>query len=280
MNGAWHQFVAEVKRAKQELDFRQNPPSAPEEALFRGHRNSSYQLLPALQIHCDGLKMSKNAMQDLESDLFFEFQARAAHLHPEVTDDWEILFLMRHYGMATRLLDWTSVFGTAVYFALRRAEPTDEPHIWILNPYKLNEDNKDSGVRDFLAPKYINENEDYSDMLTDYKNPGMGWNHPFALYPLTRWNARLHAQRGYFTIHGDKLKPLDQLMPKCVSRVNIPREAIEGGLEFLELAGINDYSMFPDLEGLKNDIHRFNGIGAAKAHSKPAKKRNFGKRRR
>jgi hypothetical protein len=68
------------------------------------------------------------------------------------------------------------------------------------------------------------------------------------------WNARLHAQRGYFTIHGNKNKPLDKLMPDCVRRVEIPPEAIPAGRALLEVAGVNDYSIFPDLEGLKNDI--------------------------
>ncbi len=212
-------------------------------------------------------------VKDLESDLFFEFQARAAHLHPDVNDDWEMLFLMRHYGMATRLLDWTSVLGIAVFFALRRASTEDTPHIWVLNPYLMNSKNGYTGVRDFVAPQYINEKEDYSDMLTNYDRAGMGWKRPFAVYPLTRWNARLHAQRGYFTIHGDRNAPLDELMPKCVRRINIPLEAIPAGLDFLEVAGINDYSIFPDLEGLKNDIHRSNRIGAENRPAKPPQKK-------
>jgi hypothetical protein len=266
---AWHDFLKRVEDARGELDFRQTPPGAPEEALFRGHRNNDYRLLPVLQQHCAAWKMDIEAMQDLESDLFFEFQARAAHLQPDVADDWEILFLMRHYGMATRLLDWTGILGVAVFFALRRATPQDIPHIWILNPYLLNSQNKDSRVRDFIAPKYINEEESYSDMLVNYNPTGMGWGLPFAIYPLTRWNARLHAQRGYFTIHGDKNAPLDRLMPKCVRRVDIPQEALRGGRDFLDVAGINDYSLFPDLQGLTSDIHRTNGILVSDPHAKP-----------
>jgi hypothetical protein len=268
-NQAWQDILKQVEDARGELDFRQKPPSAPEEALYRGHRDEDYQLLPVLQQHCADHAMDIHKMQRLESDLFFEFQARAAHLQPDVTDDWEILFLMRHYGMANRLLDWTGVLGVAVFFALRRATPFNQPHIWILNPYKLNEENEDVGGRDFMAPKYINHGESYSDILVQYDPPGMGWKNPFAIYPLTRWNARLHAQRGYFTIHGDKNSPLDKLMKNCVRRVVIPQPAVQAGLAFLEVAGINDYSMFPDLEGLKNDIHPSNGILVEDTHARP-----------
>lgn len=266
---AWQDFLRLVEDARGALDFKEALPNAIEEALYRGHRHNGYQLLPTLQQHCAAHKMGVEQLQDLESDLFFEFQARAAHLQPDVTDDWEILFLMRHYGMATRLLDWTSVLGVAVFFALRRATLDDQPHIWVMNPYKLNEDNDEVSVRDFIAPKYIGEGEEYSDMLVNYSPPGMDWKHPFAIYPLTRWNTRLHAQRGYFTIHGDRNAPLDKLMPDCVRRVDIPPTAIAGGLAFLEVAGINDYSIFPDLEGLKNDIHRSNRIGAIDTHASP-----------
>jgi hypothetical protein len=92
---------------------------------------------------------------------------------------------------------------------------------------------------------------------------------PFSIYPLTRWNARLHSQRGYFTIHGDENAPLDKLKPDCVRRVDIPQAAVQAGLAFLEVAGINDYSMFLDLEGLKNDIHRSNGILVEDTHAYP-----------
>jgi hypothetical protein len=62
---------------------------------------------------------------------------------------------------------------------------------------------------------------------------------------------------------------IDELMPDCVRRLGIPPEPIPAGRAFLEIAGINDYSIFPDLERLKNDIHRCNRIGVEDTHTKP-----------
>jgi hypothetical protein len=67
----------------------------------------------------------------------------------------------------------------------------------------------------------------------------------------------------------DKNAPLDELMSDCVRWLDIPPEPIPAGRAFLEIAGINDYSIFPDLERLKNDIHRCNRIGVEDTHTKP-----------
>jgi hypothetical protein len=174
-----------------------------------------------------------------------------------------LLFTMRHHGIATRLLDWTEIFGVALYFAVRQATPSDRPHLWLLNPYHLNSENW--GSRDLIAPKWLGyDDEDegvseYSELLVDYSPPGMGWDRPVALYPVQR-NYRLHARRGYFTIHGDRNLTLDRTNSACVRRVAIPRKAIPDAHAFLHLAGINDYSMFPDLDGLARDLHQKNNI--------------------
>lgn len=253
---AWASLLEDIRIAKNKLDFRHKPPSFTEEAWFRGHKNSSYELRPGLQRHCTNVGIStKYDVQSLEADLFFEFQARASHLLPTVEDGWEMLFLMRHYGMATRLLDWTSVLGVAIFFAPRHAADDDDPHIWVMNPYRLNEENTND--RDIWSPVFM---EAYDEMIIDYNNPGMGWNKPRPIYPLARHNSRLHAQRGYFTVHGDHIGTMDQLNPKCMIRVDIPKTAWDPAREFLSLAGINDFSLFPDLTGLTNDVHRSKGI--------------------
>ena len=254
-------FFEDVEEAKTGLGFEPG-----EECFYRGHRKASYELLPTLQRHCRdaGIK-DLVAIQNLESDLFFEFQARSAQLDHQSANDWDLLLTMRHHGVATRLLDWTETLGVALYFALDGATEQDNPILWLLNPWKLNEENW-SGTRDLIAPRLLGEYqdsknyEDYSDFLLNYDEPGMVLEKPVALYP-THLNRRLHAQRGYFTLHGDLNLPLDELNPCCVAKMDIPSEAVEPARQFLALAGIDDYLMFPDLDGLARDIHRKNRIG-------------------
>ena len=47
------------------------------------------------------------------------------------------LFLMQHYGLSTRLLDWSLNFLIALYFAVNK-EPGEPASLWALNPIKLN----------------------------------------------------------------------------------------------------------------------------------------------
>lgn len=57
-------------------------------------------------------------------------------------DKWERLAFMQHYGVPTKLMDWTTNVTAAIYFALafrvKAEEELEEPHIWILNPFHLN----------------------------------------------------------------------------------------------------------------------------------------------
>lgn len=116
-------------------------------------------------------------------------------------------------------------------------------------------------MRDLVAPEYLPQGDyDFSDYLVDYTDDaGFDWDEPVALYPLQR-NARLHAQRGYFTIHGEDIRPLEEIAPSFVKRVPLPRDAWKDARRFLRDAGIDEYLMFPDLDGLARHLHGKHGV--------------------
>ena len=259
------QLLDAIEVKKKSLGLRKG-----EECFYRGHSSNVWPLLPTLLRHSNGhvdyskkvprYKMSKGKLQELESDLFFEFQSRARELHQQNLDDWEILFFMRHHGVATRLLDWSEVLGVALHFATGTIKEDVSPCIWILNPYLLNVHEDSWLSRELISPIYLydDDHDDYSDYLVSDKFE-FGWKLPVALYPIQR-SARLHAQRGYFTIHGNDRRPLEILYPDAVARVDISHEALPEINKFLEVAGINEYLLFPDLDSLRNDLHRKYGI--------------------
>lgn len=268
--GTFADFLASVEEAKASLGFLKD-----EKCFYRGHRSKEYELLPTLQRHCKLAGIDSLAdVQRLEAKLFFEFQARSAQLDHQSTSDWDLLFTMRHHGVATRLLDWTETLGVALYFALNGAPAPDHPRIWLLNPWRLNQENWFDKKRALVPPRrlghYENKNqfEDYGDFLLNDNPPGMELEKPVALYPV-HLNRRLHAQRGYFTMHGDVNETLDKLSPACVCAVEVPEWVVATARSFLAIAGIDDYLMFPDLDGLARDLHGKNGIGVHEPHVRP-----------
>ena len=204
---------------------------------------------------------------DIESSMFYEFRDRAKEIHQGNLTAWDILFYMQHHGVKTLLLDWTENLGVAIYFALLgKGKPNFSPCIWLLNPYRLNWKYHESG--DLYSPEnldYWDETEKeyltYSDLLLDTESQDkFWWNEPLALYPIRRVD-RLTTQGGYFTIHGNDTRPIENIIPankKIWKQVPIPEEAIAGCELFLEQAGINEFTLFPDLDGLANYLNKKN----------------------
>ncbi|HEX4958486.1 MAG TPA: FRG domain-containing protein [Lacibacter sp.] len=258
---AWSEFLDEVERIRKKLGFKHA-----EECFYRGHSNASYLLLPGLY---RGVKKHVKRISDElwynESDLFYEFRSKATSLHKQQVSDWDILFFMQHHGVRTRLLDWTDSLGVAVYFALLNCNPASgSPCIWIMNPYRFNE--VFHHTRDLWDPQLLNfyknynkEGNSYSEFML-YENNGkiIPWDKPVALYPL-RKAERLSTQSGYFTIHGNDSRPIETIVGKrqgLLYRVHIPKNAISGAVSFLESAGINQFSLFPDLDGLSKYLNK------------------------
>jgi len=240
-------FFTEIEAARDHLGFQYN-----EECLYRGHADGSWPLLPTLLRHCHLNNITEiEKVRYLDANLFWEFQARARELHSQSLSSWDALFFMRHHGVATRLLDCTEVLGIAIWFAIGNETKTSNPCIWLLNPYRLNEHKLSWDYRDIIAPQYL---EDYEDLMAT-EAMDFSWEYPVTLYPIQK-SARLHAQRGYFTIHGSRLKPLEKLYQNAVSKVIIPDKIIDELKCFLDVAGINGHSLFPDLDYLAKYLHK------------------------
>jgi hypothetical protein len=107
---AFAEFMQQVEAEKNGLELRSH-----QECFFRGLRDSGFSLLPSLYRNCD---RSWDHYWQLERRLFFEFRTRARQLYDVENSGWDVLFHMQHHGVPTRLLDWTTVFGVALYFAL------------------------------------------------------------------------------------------------------------------------------------------------------------------
>lgn len=104
---------------------------------FRGHRDSRWDLLPSV-------RRDYTFEQERYMSNRFYARARTRHHNCPDNDDWAgWLSLMQHYGLPTRLLDWSESPFIAAFFATHeylRAEQveTKAASIWVVDAIKLN----------------------------------------------------------------------------------------------------------------------------------------------
>jgi len=214
-----------------------------EDFFFRGHSDSSWNLVP-------GLARIKKIKVFTENRLYCDFVNYGGHLLPQYKKDWDVLFLMQHHGIPTRLLDWTENLSVALYFAIRDSKKTKSAAIWMLDPYGLNIESCGlDGIID-LATIYPNDYTDYFVEEKDIKKD---------LPPIIAVNAnppnlRIVAQKGAFTLHKDLSKPLEELFPNHVKKIIIEPDLFDEVRKFLFLTGVTEFSLFPDLDGLTRYI--------------------------
>jgi hypothetical protein len=213
---------------------------------FRGEPNCDPALIPTLY----------RGFADHENSLLQMFRARASGFHDivpirEHTDQW--LFLARHSGLPTRLLDWSEGALLGLYFALQEKEPV----VWMLNPLALNDRDhavRSSSPREFPLP-WINPPA-FENLRGAWEKDSVGVELPVAIYP-TYVHPRLRGQRSCFTIHGKRKVGLNTLVPGTIlKRYVLAPASRQSMLDELALLGITETVLFPDLDGLAEELKR------------------------
>lgn len=237
-----YDLVLEIKRSHFEND----------EIWFRGQGVNTYLLKPSL------LRI-KNG-KEKEKTIFIEYKRLVKGIGLSKNSEWETLIDMQHYGVPTRLLDWTSNLGIALYFASTSAIDEQPMALYIMNPIELNALSGKKGIpvlpNDAMGLSYV---MNYIDQ------------NPFpATYPIAvkcdNVNSRVKAQSGMFTIHGDEeefaeIDIITNLLDKksSIYKIEISIEALDSIKEYLDITGIKDYTIFPDIQGiaahLRNSMH-------------------------
>ena len=230
---------------------------------FRGCGSHTYRLIPSLYRH--PTTTNPGDLLSLEARMLERFRQRSLPFHDRrLDDDWECLFFMQHFGVPTRLLDWSENPFIALFFAITSAEKTaakykQDAAVWILDPSAWNRAalahiTYNSGP---LSPK--------QDALNGHK-PGTDLSvmnrFPVALFG-THNSPRIVAQRGVFTIFGKEVTSMedcyrDESFPQeCLEKVTIPVNAISKLLNELTLLGYTDSVVYPDLPGLALELKRY-----------------------
>ena len=208
---------------------------------WRGHGVADWSLTPS--VHRESLS---------EADMYHRFIQRARTRHspcPEAKDFSAWLFLMQHYGLPTRLLDWTESILVATFFAVSNEKHYDsDGAVWAMFPIELNNFQLDHGkivgarhtlVGPLILPPFlgVEPKEAVAALISD------------------EIDIRMLVQLSAFTVHGVST-PLEDLphQEKFLMKFVVPKEAKPSLRSALTLIGIRESCLFPDLEHLAKEL--------------------------
>jgi hypothetical protein len=185
-----------------------------------------------------------------EDHLREQFMARAIPFlrNPLPAGTLQWLYLMRHHGVPTRLLDWTEASLVGIHFgaSIARSAPAEvDGCVWLLNHTWLR--NAAYGDAGWLGT------------IDAIVEAGVLQDHVPAPIRPPHINARISAQRSSFTVHGIVPDAFGRARKQpggndVLARIEIPADAKETIRHQLCEAGFTESVLFPDLDGLGREL--------------------------
>lgn len=220
---------------------------------YRGQSNENSELIPSLYRDKHSLLFEREMIRDfqLNSIPFLD-------LKPEYHIEW--MYIMQHYGIPTRLLDWTESYLFALYFAVENfMDQTYNPCVWVFAPWSLNINT----IMQQSIPTHTHDSiRNYEiEQKSGIVSRTVKAEFPVAIRPI-RNNARLFAQKGMFTIHGKNQSSIDKIYNQLSSprkKIQLEKIVIDKSFKkkiYRELykAGVTPIKFYPDLAGLSQEI--------------------------
>nr|WP_315021739.1 FRG domain-containing protein [uncultured Aminipila sp.] len=232
-------------------------------SFYRGQDSwKQHKLLPAL-LREDYVTKNRIYSNRCDKSFINTFKSRAvACLNFLPQNEWEWMSTAQHFGLPTRLLDWSQSALTALFFATENEEfeykdEEDNPVVWLLNPVILNE--KVRFIDDFnVIPNIIEKNESLQRGLSD--KYGVGINLEEQIYPIAlicpTSNGRINAQKGTFTLFPLNAKPLEEMdcIDSFLFKVEIEKSCKREIKKNLFEIGITYSNIYPELDYICKDI--------------------------
>ncbi|MBK9359584.1 MAG: FRG domain-containing protein [Bacteroidales bacterium] len=216
---------------------------------YRGHSNTNWQLIPKLY--------RQNNLYLFEREMIRDFKLRSSeYIEIAPVNDFDYLFVMQHYGLPTRLLDWTESYLVALFFAVFECELESDACVWVLDPWYLNE-------KSICQSSIVTTDHPimYDYLLcqnTEFIDRNVKANLPIAIRPKKN-TSRIISQKGMFVIYGNSKISIDSyLLNEKNSRIKcivIDKDFKQNILKSLFFAGISYSSLFPELSGLCQEIN-------------------------
>jgi len=229
-------FIKYIERYKNENKIR----------LYRGQKEEFWDLESRL-FYLLKTKKLENDFYSIEKRMFNSFKKELIRINPSNSKltDWEILSIGRHYGLPTRLIDWTSNPLIALWFAFEEEKDNNEDRIvWDL----------------VVEEKYV------ADLEGDDPFSGRF----IKVFRPSNIDIRISAQESCFSVQnvtifgkgGDGLPVFNEQniinqmeeFDFLLARIKIPNDQRENILNELDKLGINSNTIYPDLQRICEGI--------------------------
>ncbi len=229
--------------------------------MYRGLPYDTYRLVPSIARNCG------EAWRDLEGPIFRNFSKYAVRESPYINrSHWEQMIIGQHYGLPTRLMDWSCSPLMGLHFATLEKDlsqmASHDCVLWKVDIVELNR---------HLPPAYRQKLEQERafvftvDMLQDVVkdvqtyDADMGGRSFVTLEPPSI-DSRIVNQYAYFTVTPGDMENMDEFLYNTLSDRSV-KYIIDKDLrwkirEMLDRNNINERITSPGLEGITQWLKR------------------------
>jgi FRG domain len=229
------------------------------DCIWRGHRDFQWSLRPEVfRRRDDGQPYQEHSL----IQYFKAYGESRRERYPTADDHLSWLMLARHYGLPTRLLDWSESPLVALFFAVEKVGPNDDGCLWALEPGRMNAEMTNGSRRllasdDPMVERLIDvvfepDPSARVETVSNLRGQALSFG-PREIDP------RMVAQRSRFTIHADDADLADYPYktgdkPMWRRAFCVPAGAREDCRRLLRTLGIRKHTLFPDLQALAAEL--------------------------